>query len=489
MSQKQPNNDLSTSPACLLWFRFDLRLMDHDGVKMALKSGLPVIPIYIYDETLGTRPLGAASKWWLHRSLMALDKDLKMCGSRLIVRKGNATEILETLSEEYNVKRIICSHSFDPKLELQDESLSRRLETKGIKFDRLNTCLLSPPNHVRTKTGDPYRVFTPFYRALVAGGYTERQIEPNQTVNWRPPVKWPETEPISALGLDHTTTASGRNWAESFDIWTPGEAGALKRLAHFIENGLKYYADYRDRTDMEATSKLSAHLRFGEISPHRVLKAIYEAQFHHPSLTVHADKLRSELVWREFSYGLLDQQPKLHQENFKAGFDGIKWRNNTKEFRAWQSGTTGYSLVDAGMRELWQTGIMHNRVRMITASFLIKHLLIDWRWGENWFWDCLVDADPASNPASWQWVAGSGADAAPYFRIFNPITQAETFDPKALYRRKFIPGFQPGSHSQKSKHASAGLFDEVETDLNTHPIVDHTFARERALEAFDNRHK
>lgn len=315
---------------------------------------------------------------------------------------------------------------------------------------------------VTTRSGQPFRVFTPFYRAALDAGLFQ-PYDPGGLPQkpWPSPKVWPESLEIDALGLNNTVSTSGRNWASGFDRFTPGENGALQALRAFIDDRLSGYADERDRPDLEATSYLSPHLRFGEISPRRILYELDKAVRQRPSLAAPAEKFRSELAWREFSYGLLHQVPDLHMTNVRREFDAFPWRDDDKGFRAWCRGETGYALVDAGMRELWRTGYMHNRVRMVCASFLTKHLLIDWRRGEQWFWDCLLDADPANNPASWQWVAGCGADAAPYFRIFNPLSQAEKFDPSARYRTRWLDG-----HNRPD------------------PIIDHGHARNRALEAY-----
>ncbi|EGF90588.1 deoxyribodipyrimidine photo-lyase [Asticcacaulis biprosthecium C19] len=269
------------------------------------------------------------------------------------------------------------------------------------------------------------------------------------------------------LALTPQKTSSGKNWAEGFSIFKPGEAGARGALRRFLASGLADYEDGRDRPDKDLTSYLSPHLRFGEISPRRILTELDKVVRSTPRLVAPAEKFRKELVWREFNYNILDLQPELHTRNFRDDFSTFPWQSSDKDFRAWARGETGYPLVDAGMKQLWQTGFMHNRVRMVCASFLVKHLLIDWRRGEQWFWDCLLDADPASNPGNWQWVAGCGADAAPYFRVFNPITQADKFDPDDIYRRKF----------DKPRG----------TVPYPRPIVDHAFARERALDAYRSR--
>ncbi len=345
----------------------------------------------------------------------------------------------------------------------------------------MNSHLLAPANSLKTKTNSPYRVFTPFARAMVDSGATSvDKLSANPQGALKSPKTWPDTLSVKALPLD-SRTRSGADWAAGFGAFTPGEKGAHRALDHFIAHGLHTYADGRDRPDQDGTSRLSAHLRFGEISVRRVLYQIDNAARHDVRLREGAAKFRSEILWREFCYGLLMQQPRLHGVNFRRDFDDFPWLEDDKGFKAWTRGQTGYPLVDAGMRQLWRTGWMHNRVRMVVASFLVKHLLIDWRRGEQWFWDCLVDADPANNPANWQWVAGCGADAAPYFRIFNPISQAEKFDPKALYRSEFVPEFRART-GDLFDGAGAGTANATYPK----PIVDHDFARKRALGAFQD---
>ncbi|UDF02371.1 deoxyribodipyrimidine photo-lyase [Asticcacaulis sp. AND118] len=473
----------------LLWFRSDLRLQDHEGVAAALRSGRPVIPVYIHDEDIGQRPLGAASKWWLDRSLRALDKSLRAHGSRLIVLNGASETVLKKLVEAVSAAELIASRTFEPKIDAFDSGLA---ETLGIDVRIFNTHLLGDPTQIVTGEGHPYKVFTPFYRALQSHGAVEGHALPAPALRWPPAARWPESLDIDELGLKPALTPSGLDWTEGFDIWTPGEDGAHQRLSAFLEDGLKDYARDRDRPDLDITSRLSPHLRFGEISPHRILHAAENHVRHRAALRDDLEKFRAELAWRDFSYNILQQQPKLDTRNFKSQFDGMAWRNDPAGLRAWQRGETGYGLVDAGMRELWRTGFMHNRVRMVCASFLAKHLLIDWRLGEQWFWDTLVDADPANNTASWQWVAGSGADAAPYFRIFNPVTQAEKFDPKNLYQKRYISGFtenRPSKSGMKQQKFERNLFEfagisSSKSQQVSRLIVDHAEARQRALDAY-----
>lgn len=479
-------------PPVILWFRSDLRLHDHAGVLAALASGQPILPVYIWDESTATRPLGAASKWWLHRSLTALDSDLRRHGFRLVINLGNAQIILADLARKFKAKTIICSHTFDPETEIHDRHLIEALADIGVDLHRYNTTLLTLPNRLTTQAGQPFRVFTPFYKALQASGVCDVRLDSAPgPQEWPTPDRWPEGLELEALGLEPKLTPSGKDWSAGFEGFKPGEAGARGRLRSFLKNHLKTYAEERDRPDLGLTSHLSPHLRFGEISPQRLLFETVRAAEADPDLAAGADKFRAELAWREFSYGLLAQQPQLDRVNFRRDFDGFEWRDDDAGFSAWCRGQTGYPLVDAGMRELWQTGYMHNRVRMVAASFLVKHLLINWRRGEQWFWDCLLDADPANNPASWQWVSGCGADAAPYFRIFNPITQAEKFDPKGQYRAAYIPGFTQADARSIHMKKTHDLTEKVDKSHHIpnypQPIVDHALARERALAAYKRR--
>lgn len=454
------NRYIDSDAPIIVWFRTDLRLKDHPGVAEAVESGRPIIPIYIHDEALMRRPWGAAAKWWLHDSLKVLDEDLRAVSSRLIFAQGDAQTCLDQTISQTTAKTVICSYTFHPEIENTDRDVEKMLKARHVDFRRHNSTLLAPPGSVSKRSGGLYKIFTPFYRALCEQGFCEAHIhEYGMPREWPKPTLWPESLKLEALGLANTMTRSGEDWAKGFNRFSPGEKGALAALEIFINEHLEDYEIDRDRPDKDATSHLSAHLRFGEISPHRIVHELARATKSNRKLANATQKFRSELAWREFCYQLLNQQPDLHHHNFRPEFDSFRWLKDEKGFTAWCRGETGYELVDAGMRELWQTGFMHNRVRMVCASFLIKHLQIDWRRGEEWFWDCLVDADPASNPANWQWVAGSGADASPYYRIFNPITQAAKFDPSGLYRKRYGVGDIP-------------------------PIIDHNFARQRALDAY-----
>ncbi|WP_206682756.1 cryptochrome/photolyase family protein [Chthonobacter albigriseus] len=469
----------------IVWFRDDLRLADNPALSAAAATGRPVIALYILDEGTGRRPLGAASRWWLHESLSALSADLRRQGVPLVLRKGAPEELLPRVVAECGAGAIVWNRRYG-RAECQlDAGLKAGLSQAGLDVRSFNGHLLIEPWDLRNKSGDYFKVFTPFWRAasdtlgglrsplpvpVLRGGV---HISSDDLDGWRLQPRHPDW----ATGLD--------------DTWTPGEAGARARLERFLENGLETYAAQRDVPASGAVSMLSPHLRFGEISVVSVHSAVrgYAAAYGISDAPV--DKFVAELGWREFSYYLAHHFEALATRNFQSRFDQFPWRESVQaDLKAWQQGRTGYPIVDAGMRQLWQTGFIHNRVRMIVASFLIKHLLIDWRIGEAWFWDTLVDADPANNAASWQWVAGSGADAAPYFRVFNPISQGEKFDPDGAYVRRYVPelnGVPDEFVHRPWEMPRSETGNQTPTLLRTYPqpIVDHASARERALRAFE----
>ncbi len=407
-----------------MWFRDDLRLADNPALCAAATGGRPVAVVFVFDEeSVHVRPIGGAARWWLHCSLTALCADLEKHNVKLLLRRGKAGEIIPELAADLGVEAVYWNRRYDATGRAIDASVKKLLRERGLVAESFNGALLYEPWEVRNGDGQEYRVFSPFWRAA------RRVREPQE------PLDVPEIRSLdlgkvrSDVLEDWRLLPKKPDWSGGLqETWVPGETGARDRLAVFLRNGLARYKSERDRPAAGATSMLSPHLRHGEISPRQVWFAACHARDAGKAGAAATEKFLAELGWREFSYSLLFNHADLGQENFQKKFNAFPWRENRDGLRRWQRGQTGYPFVDAGMRELWRTGTMHNRVRMVVASFLVKHLLIHWRDGEAWFWDTLVDADPANNAASWQWVAGSGADAAPYFRIFNPIAQGEKFD-------------------------------------------------------------
>lgn len=464
----------------ILWFRRDLRLMDNPALNHAAETGRPVIPVYIDDETGIGRPPGAASLWWLDKSLRALSERLEERGARLVLRRGDSEAELHRLIAETGTQTVFMNRLFEPDGWTRDADIAHALKSEGIECKGYNGTLMTRPGTVLNGSGKPYKVFTPFLKILL-------QIKdiPDHTIGPRDLSGGPnlDSDDIDDWGLH----PSKPDWSNGFD-WTPGEDGASAALSAFLTGGLDHYGKSRDIPAEHATSRLSPHLHWGEISPWKAIHAARQAAEYGRVPEGESRKFVAEIGWREFSAHLLSHFPTLPDKAFRAEYDTFPWRNDDKGFEAWTRGQTGYPIVDAGMRQLWETGWMHNRVRMIVASFLIKDLLIDWRRGESWFWDTLVDADLASNSQNWQWVAGSGADAAPYFRIFNPITQGEKFDADGRYVRKWVPELR--RLSDRWLHAPWTAPAEILRDCGIRlghdyprPIVDHAEARKRALEA------
>lgn len=482
-SNTELSTELSTDLApSLLWFRQDLRLNDNPALNAALKTGR-VIPVYVLDDdSPGDWQRGAASRCWLHHSLARLDESLH---NRLWVLKGNAATVIPTLAKELGAKTVFWNRCYEPWRIARDKSLKQSLNEQGLAVESFGGSLMWEPWHNLKKDGTPYKVFTPYYRNGLA-------TQPAPTQPTQPDAKAlaaqlgecaQGSDKINALAL-----LPKLDWHKAMlEEWTPGEAGAQAQLAAFLNAGIEQYRDGRDFPAQRSVSRLSPHLHFGEISPNEAAYAATQSgQRGHESQAEHFVR---ELVWREFSYYLLYHFPDLTDNNMKAEFDRFPWLDDAELRDAWQRGMTGYPIVDAGMRELYSTGYMHNRVRMIVASFLIKNLMQHWRHGERWFWDCLVDADLASNSCSWQWVAGSGADAAPYFRIFNPVTQSQKFDAEGAYIKRYVPELENLEarylHDPSSAPAMALQLAGVTLGEDyPHAIVDLKQTRERALAAY-----
>jgi deoxyribodipyrimidine photo-lyase len=474
---------MPTAPI-VVWFRQDLRVADHPALTAAVQSGSPVIPVYILDDAApGGWTRGAASRWWLHRSLEALAADLAALGGRLILREGATSAVLAGLAAASGARTVMTSRCYEPWATRLEAAAHAALAAEGVELKRYAGNLLFDPDRVRTKTGEVYKVYTPFWR--VVSGLDVRHPLPAPDRVTAPP-KWPKSDTLASFALHPAKPDWSGGMAAA---WTPGSAGARSRLATFLDGHVAAYATDRNRPDKPGTSRLSPHLHFGEISPAACWHATKRVMAETPASDAGAEIFLKELVWREFSYNLLHHWPDLPEAPFRKDFAAFPWADDAAKLRAWQRGLTGYPIVDAGMRELWATGWMHNRVRMIVGSFLVKDLLISWTAGEAWFWDCLVDADLASNAASWQWVAGSGADAAPYFRVFNPQKQGETYDPDGSYVRKWIPEIKrlPTKLIHAPQLAPPEILRACGVTLGQtypRPIVDHAAARDAALAAF-----
>jgi deoxyribodipyrimidine photo-lyase len=467
---------MSSRPA-LVWFRNDLRISDNPALHAAAKSGAPVIALYILEDIKVSRPMGAAWRWWLNGSLRSLADNLRACGVSLVFRRGDPRKIIADIVHEEKIGAAYWNRRYVAAEGKLDTEVEQHLLASDCAVETFNASLLNEPWEIKSKGANgPIRVFTPYFNATKDRGNPRELIDDLRKID---AAKAPKSERVEDWNLE----PSKPDWATDMDAsWARGEDGAKERLKDFLNDALKGYADNRDRPDIDGTTRLSPYLAHGEISPHQIVGAL-------PARGRDADKLRAEIGWREFSYHLLHYYPNLARENFQRRFDAFPWRDNKKALKRWQRGLTGYPIVDAGMRQLWRTGWMHNRVRMVCASFLIKHLLLDWRLGEEWFWDTLVDADPANNTASWQWVAGSGADAAPYFRVFNPILQGEKFDPDGAYVRNWIPEIAALSNDYIHKPWEAAPLELAAAAITLGktypaPIVDHQEARDRALRAF-----
>ena len=476
------------SSATLVWFRLDLRLADNPALSAAIDRGA-VIPVFIWspDEETPWQP-GAASRWWLHQSLSSLQASFRKLGSELIVRQGPALEMLEELLRETSASGGFWNRRYEPALIARDARIKEVLARAGYEVKSFSSALLHEPWTIENSSRKPFQVFTPFFRHWVAKANPSALLPAPKFLP--PPAAWP-----GSLQLDQLELEPKRDWADEFrSVWQPGECGASEALKRFLNGGFSNYDSARNRPDRVGTSRLSPHLHFGEISPgqiwHGVAKALRAGNAAAQNAAPFSQsQFIKEVAWREFAHHLLYHFPTTPGEPLRTEFNKFKWRNHPAWLDAWQRGRTGYPIVDAGMRELWATGWMHNRVRMIAASFLVKDLLISWQEGARWFWDTLVDADLAQNTLGWQWTAGCGADAAPFFRIFNPVLQGAKFDPEGTYVRRWCPELAklPAKWIHQPHAAPADVLRQggVELGVNyPNPIVSHAIAREVALEAY-----
>lgn len=463
----------------IAWFRNDLRLADNPALRAALDTGLQVLPVYVHDpEGEGHARGGEASNAWRARSLAALDHALRARGSRLRLFTGHALPVLSALAAATGAQAVFWNRRYEPDVERRDAQVKRELRGQGLQAESFNGSLLFEPWELRTGKGGPYRVYTPFWRAARSRWALEAP--------WSPPERLGDV-PDAPDGVlaDQLRLAPLQSWDIGFWAdWAPGEDGAHAALEAFVEGALHDYPNGRDRPDRIGTSRLSPHLHFGEIAPWRVAAAVEAARGAVPEPNVEA--YQRQLVWREFAAHLLHHFPHTVERNLDARFDAFPWaRAERAKLERWRHGRTGVPIVDAGMRELWATGWMHNRVRMIVASWLCKHMRLHWRHGMEWFGRTLVDADLANNVMGWQWVAGTGADAAPYFRIFNPVTQAERFDPRGDYIARWLPELAPLPVALR--HApwrDPAALRRATRDYPERPMVDLQAGRDGALDAY-----
>ncbi len=476
---------MNSNPIIVL-LRRDLRLEDNPALYYARETGNPILPVFILDESEDFAP-GAAALWWLHHSLADLSASIEKAGTQLVLRRGDTADQILQIVGETGAHGVYWNRRYASAHVEADKKLKKRLQDDGIDVQSFNGALLREPWELKTGSGGHFRVFTPMWRALQKAAPARDEPLPGLRK-----IEGPETYPPSDTLDDWSLLPTKPNWAAAFaDQWTPGERGAAKKLRAFLDNAVAAYGDDRNRPDLTGTSRLSPHIAFGEISPLQIWMTVKDRIASGDIPEGEAMTFLSEIAWREFSHVLLYHYEHLRTEPLQEKFAKFPWRENEPDLEAWRRGRTGYPIVDAGMRELWETGWMHNRVRMIVGSFLVKHLLSPWQHGEAWFWDTLVDADPANNSASWQWIAGCGADAAPYFRIFNPITQGEKFDPDGAYTRKWVPEVAglPKKYLQKPWEAPDAVLKDAGIDLGhtyPRPIVDHAAARQRALDAFES---
>ena len=473
----------------IVWFRRDLRLEDNPALSAATKSGAHIIPLYIYaPQEDGQWAPGAASQWWLHQSLNNLQVELRAIGSELIIRTGPSLDILQKLIQETGAKAVYWNRCYEPLAIKRDTQIKETLIQQSLNVESFNSALLFEPWTIQNKTGKPFQVFTPFWRTCLALAEPPAPLPAPRSLS--APATWPRSLSLNDLKLEPTI-----NWAGGFkSAWQPGVKGAHAQLRLFLGQAVNNYDEGRNRPDRSGTSRLSPHLHFGEISPCQIWQAL-KNNARKTGLSEQAWKSSqylAEIGWREFAYHLLYHFPHTPTAPLRSEFNHFPWRENSEWLKAWQKGQTGYPLIDAGLRELWTTGWMHNRVRMVVASFLVKDLLIDWQAGARWFWDTLVDADLASNTLGWQWTAGCGADAAPYFRVFNPSGQGEKFDPEGTYVRQWVPelGRLPAKWIHRPWETPTEILTTAKVQLGTtypRPIVSHAIAREIALEAYQQR--
>ena len=470
---------MTTPTPVLVWLRNDLRLADNPALAAACAKG-PVVILYVLEEDVEIRALGSASRWWLDKSLRALASDIEIAGGVLTLRRGPASDVVREVVAQTGARDVYWNRRYDRVGIERDAALRASLEVDGVGCRDFNASLISEPEDLMTAAGGPYRVVTPYWRSARPRADTVRAGSGISGL----------AAPRNAVQGDRLDSwrlhPSAPDWSRGFDDWTPGESGARARLDAFLDGAAKGYMTGRNFPGHDGVSRLSPHLHFGEIGPRQVWAAVQDRVAGGELAEGQAESFLRELGWRDFNHHLLFHFPAMERASFNGRFDNFAWREDAEALEAWKRGRTGFPIVDAGMRQLWSTGWMHNRVRMIAASFLVKDLMIDWRIGEAWFWDTLVDADLANNVCNWQWVAGSGADAAPYYRVFNPVLQGEKFDPEGDYVRRWLPELARAPKATIHQPPRGDLFARPGHGANyPSPIVNHAEARDRALAAYE----
>lgn len=473
----------SLSPV-LLWFRYDLRLQDNPALEAAVSSGRPIIPIYIWSpaEESPWEPQGA-QRWWLHRALESLQEDLQKRSLELIFRQGAAGKELHSLVEDTGAEVVYWNRRYEPAFVERDTQVKKSLQKAGVEVESFNGSLLFEPWKVSTGSGNPYKVYTPFWKNVKDRSVQRPEESDLTNLQNRGPEKWPSSLRLGAFNL-----LPEARWYEKLEsVWTPSELSARQRLQQFIKEDLEDYTDNRNFPSVSGTSGLSPYLHFGHISPRQIWWTVKDSG---KASGKGGTTFLKEIVWREFAYHVLFHFPDTPESPLRAEFKEFPWDKDSEVLKRWQEGRTGYPLVDAGMRQLYEEGWMHNRVRMVVASLLVKHLLQPWQEGARWFWYTLVDGDLASNTLGWQWAGGCGADAAPYFRIFNPMTQSEKFDAEGDYIRRYVPELSKleAPHIHTPWEASDSVLEAAGIRLGEdypNPIIEHKAGRERALKAFE----
>lgn len=473
---------MSKNGSTLLWIRKDFRLEDNSALAAAIGAGGPIIPVFIWaPEEAGNWAPGGASKWWLSQSIKVFAEQWETLGGKLILRQGESPKILRELIKETGAKRVYWNRRYEGPLREIDAAFKRQLNDEGIEVKSFNTALLNEPHTASTGTGNPYKVYTPYWRK-VKDRPLEAPVEANLDA-----IQFPESFPSSEALSDLNLLPENQWYRKLYSHWEVGEAEAMRRLETFLEGPVEDYESERDRPDHAGTSSLSPYLHWGQIGPRQVaakLHAKHDLRAKGPQVYL------KEIYWREFAYNVLYHFPDTSDAPLRMEYAEFPWETDSAAIKAWQKGQTGYPIVDAGMRQLWETGWMHNRVRMIVSSLLVKHLLQDWKVGAEWFWDTLVDADLASNSLGWQWSGGCGADAAPYFRVFNPMTQGQKFDPEGAYVSQYVPELAkvPAQYIHEPWEAPDSVLKEAGVVLGEtypEPIIEHKAGRTRALAAFE----